>query len=143
MPAKIAFIKFKECLNQWNKLSEKGEQYLSQQVVGQPSSDLEAIVVQLRKTLQTMSEEYKAVTKTLNLEENLKVDNQTQVPQELFWMKHCLDMYDQEFMVKECIFNLVRSEGFSSPQQLAGSIALWKAESYLDDEIQHKIQQLD
>lgn len=32
------------------------------------------------------------------------------------------------------------TEGFATQQHLAGSIALWKAESYLDDEIQQRIK---
>lgn len=57
----ISFTKFKEwyihnlflyknlslcSLNQWIQLSKKGEQCLSQQVLGQPTTDLEQIISQ-------------------------------------------------------------------------------------------------
>lgn len=37
---------------------------------------------------------------------------------------------------------MASSEGFTTQQHLAGSVALWKSESYLDEEIQQKIKQL-
>ncbi|CAO3674578.1 unnamed protein product [Rhizopus stolonifer] len=105
------------------------------------NNNLENIIIQIKKVLDTMLEEYQTALGGLNIEETLKKDN-NDMPEELIWMKHCIAMYDQEFMVKECINGIVSTEGFTTQQHLAGSIALWKAESYLDDEIQQKIKQL-
>ncbi|KAG1144707.1 hypothetical protein G6F37_003148 [Rhizopus arrhizus] len=138
----ISLIKFKECLSQWTKLNEKGEQCLSQQVLGQPSKELEKIIAQFKQVLDTMIEEYTKTVDSLNLQENLKSNDDNHVSEELILMKSCVDMYDQEFMVKESIKYIISAEGFTTQQQLAGTIALWKAESYLDDEVQQKIKEM-
>ncbi|CEG79412.1 hypothetical protein RMATCC62417_13886 [Rhizopus microsporus] len=138
--ATISLTKFKECLNQWAKLNDKGEQCLSQQVLGQSSTDLDAIVEEFKQVLETMFEEYAFAVNALGLEQAIERDDTTKIPENINLMRYCVDMYDQEFMVKECIRGIVSTEGFATQQHLAGSIALWKAESYLDDEIQQRIK---
>ena len=47
-----------------------------------------------------MIEEYTKTVDNLNLQENLKSNDDNHVSEELILMKSCVDMYDQEFMVK-------------------------------------------
>ncbi|KAI8058673.1 uncharacterized protein B0P05DRAFT_581559 [Gilbertella persicaria] len=130
----VSFSKFKDCLDIWSKQNEKGTQCLTQQELGQPSTELEEIVNKLRQALDTMLEEYVAIVSQLGLEETLEQVSAENIPSQVILMRNCVNMYDQEFMVKA---------SFATQQHLYGSIALWKSESYLDDEVQQQIKQLN
>ncbi|GAN08937.1 hypothetical protein MAM1_0233d08457 [Mucor ambiguus] len=139
----ISITKFKSCLVTWAKLNEKGEQCLSRQVLGKPSSDLQDVSDELKQVLDTMFEEYAAIVDQLGLAENLQnEDEEASIPKEIILLRNCVDMYDQEYMVKECIRGIVSGDGFATQQHLAGSIALWKSESYLDEQVQEEIKKL-
>ncbi|KAG2204721.1 hypothetical protein INT46_005866 [Mucor plumbeus] len=138
----ISFAKFKSCLDLWAKQSEKGEQCLSRQILGKPSSELQDISNELKQVLDTMFEEYAVIVNKLGLAENLQEEDDTNIPKELILLRNCVDMYEQEYMVKECIRGIVSENGFATQQHLAGSKALWKSESYLDEEVQQKIKNL-
>ncbi|RCI02232.1 hypothetical protein CU098_012290 [Rhizopus stolonifer] len=137
----VSFSKFKDWYNIWSKQNEKGTQCLTQQELGQPSTELEEIVNKLRQALDTMLEEYVAIVSQLGLEETLEQDSAENIPSQVILMRNCVNMYDQEFM--ECIKGIVCDKGFATQQHLYGSIALWKSESYLDDEVQQQIKQLN
>ncbi|GAA5803378.1 hypothetical protein EDC94DRAFT_75404 [Helicostylum pulchrum] len=138
----VSFTTFKTCLDTWSKYNEKGVQCLSTQTLGSPSTELDDIVNNLKQVLDTMFEEYVQVVTELGLEEVIQNDDNDNIPKELNYMRNCVDMYDQEYMVKECIRGIVSGEGFATRQHLSGSIALWKSESYLDDELQEEIKKL-
>ncbi|KAI9470680.1 MAG: hypothetical protein EXX96DRAFT_491182, partial [Benjaminiella poitrasii] len=130
-------------LDNWAKQNEKGEQCLSRQVLGKPSIELEQITNNLRQILDNMFDEYSQILNKLGIEETaVNIDHVDNTPEHVLLLKQCLEMYDQEYMVKDCIRDIVSGEGFATQQHLAGSIALWKSESYLDEEIQRKIRQL-
>ncbi|KAI8638688.1 hypothetical protein BD408DRAFT_351415, partial [Parasitella parasitica] len=133
----------KYSLDLWAKQNEKGEHCLSRQVLGKPSSDLKVILDKLKQVLDTMFEEYSMIVNQLGLVENLQNEkNEANIPKEVILLRNCIDMYDQEYMVKECIRGIVSGEGFATQQHLAGSIALWKSESYLDEQVQQEIKNL-
>ncbi|CEP15015.1 hypothetical protein [Parasitella parasitica] len=137
------FAKFKSCLDAWAKENEKGEHCLSRQILGKPSSDLQDILDKLKQLLDTMVEEYTTIVNQLGLVENLRNDeSKADTPKEVILLKSCVDMYDQEYMIKECIQNIVSGDGFATQQHLANSAALWKSESYLDEQIQQEIKKL-
>ncbi|CAO3655386.1 unnamed protein product [Mucor fragilis] len=139
----ISFTKFKSCLDTWAKQNEKGAQCLSRQILGEPSSELQDVSDELKQVLDTMFEEYATIVDQLGLAENLENDNDdANIPKEIILLRNCVDMYDQEYMVKECIRGIVSGDGFATQQHLAGSIALWKSESYLDEEVQEEIKKL-
>ncbi|OAD07909.1 hypothetical protein MUCCIDRAFT_104858 [Mucor lusitanicus CBS 277.49] len=93
--------------------------------------------------LDTMFEEYAAIVDQLGLAETLQSDDgEANIPKEIILLRNCVDMYDQEYMVKECIRGIVSGDGFATQQHLAGSIALWKSESYLDEQVQEEIKKL-
>ncbi|KAG2199666.1 hypothetical protein INT47_005191 [Mucor saturninus] len=100
------------------------------------------IQISVKQVLDTMFEEYTQVVTDLGLEEVIQNDDNLRIPKELNAIRNCLDMYDQEYMVKECIRGTVCGEGFATRQHLAGCIALWKSESYIDDELQEEIKKL-
>ncbi|KAI8357365.1 hypothetical protein EDC96DRAFT_465414 [Choanephora cucurbitarum] len=137
----VSFSKFKDCLDAWNKKNELGAQCLSQQKPGQSSDDLSKVTNELKEVLDTMSQEYTTIVKQAGFQETLSNES-IDIPNEITLLRNCLDMYDQEFMVKECIKGVASNQGFATQQHLSGSIALWKSESYLDDEIQLQIKQL-
>ncbi|CAO0791900.1 unnamed protein product [Mucor circinelloides] len=138
----ISFAKFKSCLDTWAKQNEKGEQCLSRQVLGKPSSELQDVSDGLKQVLDTMFEEYATIVDQLGLAENLQNNDDANIPKEIVLLRNCVDMYDQEYMVKECIRGIVSGDGFATQQHLAGSIALWKSESYLDEQVQEEIKKL-
>ncbi|KAI7906354.1 uncharacterized protein BX663DRAFT_548543 [Cokeromyces recurvatus] len=143
----ISFNKFKKCLDDWAKQNEIGEQCLSRQVLGKPSIELEPITNNLRQILDCMFDEYCQMLHKLEIEEiavnNEQESNNHHIPEQVVLLKKCLEMYDQEYMVKDCIRDIVSGEGFATQQHLAGSMALWRSESYLDEEIQRKIKHLN
>lgn len=47
-----------------------------------------------------MFEEYTQVVTDLGLEEVIQNDDNLRIPKELNAIRNCLDMYDQEYMVK-------------------------------------------
>ncbi|KAI8994979.1 hypothetical protein BDB01DRAFT_219976 [Pilobolus umbonatus] len=147
----FSLTKFQQCLDIWAKQNEKGTQCLSRQSIGKPSFELESIISNLKETLDTMFEEYRQMREKLGLEETVEDDDsdsdysddeEVNMPEELSLLRHCVFMYDQEFMIKECIRGIVSKDGFATKQHLAGCIALWKSESYLDDELQTRIKGL-
>ncbi|CAO3636005.1 unnamed protein product [Mucor hiemalis] len=89
-----------------------------------------------------MFEEYSQVVSALGLEEVMQQGEEADIPKELNLLRNCVDMYDQEYMVKECIRGTVCGDGFATKQHLSGCIALWKSETYLDDELQEEIKKL-
>ncbi|KAI9366567.1 hypothetical protein BD770DRAFT_417351 [Pilaira anomala] len=138
----LSFTKFKTCLDTWAKYNEKGVQCLNAQTLGSPSEDLNDIVNNLKQVLDIMFEEYSGAVNLLGLEEVIQDENHNDIPKELNYMRNCVEMYDQEYMVKECIRGTVSGDGFATRQHLSGCIALWKSESYLDDELQEEIKKL-
>lgn len=119
-------------------------------------------MIVVKQVLDVMFEEYGRLVKQLGLEETMQNEKDVNIPKKVILMRNCIDMYDQEYMVKvwtgrnwmrfwslilfctiqECIRTIVSGEGFATQQHLAGSIALWKSESYLDDALQLEIKQL-
>lgn len=106
-------------LDTWAKQNEKGVQCLSRQVLGEPSSDLQDVsdeckcALRLRdkrvinggeivkQVLDTMFEEYAAIVDQLGLAETLQSDDgEANIPKEIILLRNCVDMYDQEYMVK-------------------------------------------
>ncbi|KAF7730545.1 hypothetical protein EC973_001926 [Apophysomyces ossiformis] len=124
---------FRTCLTDWEKLNEQGVNVLSSIDLGKPDLATEAekiniITQDFKKILENMYEEYdKAVELTPDAPS-------------IGLMRKCLNMYDQEYMVKESIRSIVSESGFATQQHLAGCIALWKAEAYLCDELQEEIK---
>lgn len=51
-----------------------------------------------------MFEEYVQVVTELGLEEVIQNDNNDNIPKELNYLRNCVDMYDQEYMVKVSFF---------------------------------------
>ncbi|KAI8981965.1 hypothetical protein BDF20DRAFT_818611, partial [Mycotypha africana] len=130
-------------LDKWKKLNEKGEQCLSQHTLGnQPSNTFENILEQLKEVLDTMIDEYTSLVKTAGFEDSKGSNDNNRLPYELQLIRDCIDMFDQEYAVKESIKSVVSGEGFATQQHLAGCIALWKAESYLDEDTIEKIKEL-
>jgi hypothetical protein len=106
-----------------------------------------------------MYEEFQNLIESLGLELALE-DESVAVPEDINTLRSCIDMYDQELMVKvilmlyqvvythisnkngkqECIRGIVCDKGFSTKQHLAGSVALWKSESYIDEDIQQQVK---
>ncbi|KAI8885822.1 hypothetical protein K501DRAFT_245290 [Backusella circina FSU 941] len=135
----ISFTKFKECLDRWAKQKEKGQDILSRLNLGESSPELEIVIDELRSIIQVMYEEFQKIIESLGLELALE-DESVAIPQDINTLRNCIDMYDQELMVKECIRGIVCDKGFSTRQHLAGSTALWKAESYIDEDIQQQVK---
>ncbi|KAI8338375.1 hypothetical protein BC941DRAFT_451577 [Chlamydoabsidia padenii] len=115
-----------QCLEAWATWNGKGATVLSSLDIDKPDgngvvlSELTTIVSGMRQALEAMHERFDQVPKD---------DAQYGV------YRQCIHMFDQEFMVKESIFSIVKESGFLSKQQLTGSISLWKAEAYLDDDV--------
>jgi hypothetical protein len=47
-----------------------------------------------------MFEEYAVIVNQLGLAENLQEEDDTNIPKELILLRNCVDMYEQEYMVK-------------------------------------------
>ncbi|KAI9322450.1 hypothetical protein BX666DRAFT_1848451 [Dichotomocladium elegans] len=47
-------------------------------------------------------------------------------------LRSCVEMFDQEYMVKESIFSILSTRGYFTQQHLNGSAAIWAAEPYID-----------
>lgn len=47
-----------------------------------------------------MFEEYLGAVNLLGLEEVIQDENHNDIPKELIYMRNCVEMYDQEYMVK-------------------------------------------
>ncbi|CAO3628718.1 unnamed protein product [Cunninghamella echinulata] len=120
----IPFNNMSQCFEAWKKTNEKGITILSNvnlnNIKDNTLKELDIVLIDMRKALQAMHELYDKVDK-----ENEKIT----------LYKQCVNMFEQEYMVKESIRSVVRESGFMSKQQLTGSIALWKAEAYLDDDV--------
>lgn len=55
----------------------------------------------VKQVLDTMFEEYATIVDQLGLAENLENDNDdANIPKEIILLRNCVDMYDQEYMVK-------------------------------------------
>jgi hypothetical protein len=53
----------------------------------------------VKQVLDTMFEEYERVVTQLGLEETMQTE-EVNIPREVILMRNCIDMYDQEYMVK-------------------------------------------
>ncbi|ORZ06887.1 hypothetical protein BCR42DRAFT_426656 [Absidia repens] len=115
-----------QCLEAWTTWNGKGATILSSVEIEQSTgnvtalSDMADILAGMRQVLEAMHERF------------------DQVPEDdpqFGLYRQCIHMFEQEFMVKESIQSIVREEGFMSKQQLTGSISLWKAEAYLDEDV--------
>lgn len=51
-----------------------------------------------------MFDEYAQIVASLGLEEVLQNDDTANIPKEIDLLRNCIDMYDQEFMVKVSFF---------------------------------------
>ncbi|SAL96595.1 hypothetical protein [Absidia glauca] len=115
-----------QCLEAWATWNGKGATVLSSIDVNDPKSndlilsELTTILSGMRQALDAMHERFDGVPKD---------DAQFGL------YRQCIHMFDQEFMVKESIHSIVKESGFMSKQQLTGSISLWKAEAYLDEDV--------
>ncbi|KAI8096434.1 uncharacterized protein BX664DRAFT_323992 [Halteromyces radiatus] len=123
----IQFDNITQCLEAWTTLNEKGAVILSsinvdQQPKGdsQLLSDLNDILIGMRQVLEAMHELFDQISEK---------DEQFEL------YRQCINMFEQEFMVKESIQSIVQQSGFMSKQHLTGSISLWKAEAYLDEDV--------
>jgi hypothetical protein len=47
-----------------------------------------------------MFEEYERVVTQLGLEETMQNEQEVNIPREVILMRNCIDMYDQEYMIK-------------------------------------------
>lgn len=54
----------------------------------------------VKQVLDTMFEEYAVIVNKLGLAENLQEEDDTNIPKELILLRNCVDMYEQEYMVK-------------------------------------------
>lgn len=56
-----------------------------------------------------MFEEYANIVNQLGFAENLQEEDDTNMPKELVLLRNCVDMYEQEFMVKvkTYLFNII------------------------------------
>jgi len=54
----------------------------------------------VKQVLDTMFEEYATIVDQLGLAENLQNNDDANIPKEIVLLRNCVDMYDQEYMVK-------------------------------------------
>ncbi|CAO3634073.1 unnamed protein product [Cunninghamella blakesleeana] len=120
----IPFNNMSQCFEAWKKANEKGAITLSKIDLDKNNNtilkELEDIILSMKKALEAMHNIYNKVDKN---------------NEKIALYRQCVHMFEQEYMVKESIRSVVRETDFLSKQQLVGSIALWKAEAYLDDDV--------
>ncbi|KAG0173494.1 hypothetical protein DFQ28_007107 [Apophysomyces sp. BC1034] len=122
-----------DSLTAWEKLNEQGAKVLSSihldnHDLDNESNQINIVIQDFKKILERMYDEY-----------DKAVESTPDAPA-IGLMRQCLNMYDQEYMVKESIRSIVSESGFATQQHLTGCIALWKAEAYLCDELQEDIK---
>ncbi|KAI9249208.1 hypothetical protein BDA99DRAFT_524305 [Phascolomyces articulosus] len=112
------FDAFREYVESWSKLTDEGNVILStidRKDVGKTQQAMTAVIEKLKVILEKMYDEYdKADESKMNM------------------LRNCLEMYDQEYMVKESIQTIVNEPGFYTQHHQTGLTALWTAEAYID-----------
>ncbi|KAG2222028.1 hypothetical protein INT45_003673, partial [Circinella minor] len=104
----------------WSKLTEEGSTILStvdRKDVAKTRQAMTTVIEKLRKVLEKMYEEYDKADESMATT-----------------LRNRLEMYDQEFMVKESIQSIVNEPGFYTQHHLSGLTALWSSEAYIDKE---------
>lgn len=57
-------------------------------------------MIVVKQVLDVMFEEYGRLVKQLGLEETMQNEKDVNIPKKVILMRNCIDMYDQEYMVK-------------------------------------------
>ncbi|KAI8393692.1 uncharacterized protein BYT42DRAFT_551918 [Radiomyces spectabilis] len=140
---------FTECLKSWKVYNDQGANLLAQINLDDDSNhqenarQIKDIVQNLKQVLETMHEKYNESLVLHSLQQTAaQSDITVDGPECIETMRKCIDMHEQEYMIKKSIQSILCQEGFATRQHLTGCIALWKTEAYLDDEVQEKLRQL-
>ncbi|KAI9493693.1 hypothetical protein BDB00DRAFT_822139 [Zychaea mexicana] len=111
---------FREHADSWSKLTKEGSTILAtvdRKDVNKTRQALTTVTEKLRAVLEKMYDEYDKAEGTM-----------------ANTLRNCVDMYDQEYMVKESIQSIVNEPGFYTQHHLTGLSALWSAEAYIDND---------
>ncbi|KAL1928636.1 hypothetical protein VTP01DRAFT_2422 [Rhizomucor pusillus] len=124
-----------ECIEEWNRIKRESSNVLAAIDPADPERTRHLVlesVAQFRQVLEHMYEEY---DKVVEAHEAKVADGGgqacTEHPPDLLALKRRIDMYDNEYMVKETIGSIVSEPGFFTRQHLTGCNALWTTEPYL------------
>ncbi|KAI7886831.1 hypothetical protein K492DRAFT_203086 [Lichtheimia hyalospora FSU 10163] len=124
------------CTESWSRITQEGSKVLASIDRTDPSKTLPALakVMQgLKDVLESMYTEYD------RLMENSSHDARYQ--SEFETLSKCIEMYDQEYMLKESIQSIVKERGCYTQQHLNGCSALWITEPYIDQQLIQSIIQ--
>ncbi|ORY92987.1 hypothetical protein BCR43DRAFT_496160 [Syncephalastrum racemosum] len=125
------FSGFKSCLDAWRKANQDGAALLAE--INRDDLDttrelLRQVIENLRTILDRMYQERDKAEKDPGTADEKRII-----------LRKCVDMYDQEFMVKSSIGTILSEASFFTSQQVTGSFALWKTEAYIDTEVVNQI----
>ncbi|CDH60460.1 predicted protein [Lichtheimia corymbifera JMRC:FSU:9682] len=134
----------RECTESWSRITQEGGKALASIDRSDPGKTVPALtkVMQgLKDVLERMYAEYDHV-----MEESSKLSHGNDAAaagyqSHLETLSKYLEMYDQEYMLKESIQSIVKERGCYTQQHLNGCSALWTTEPYIDQQyVQNVIQ---
>ncbi|KAJ8660307.1 hypothetical protein O0I10_003764 [Lichtheimia ornata] len=132
----------RECTESWSRITQEGGKVLASIDRSDPSKTVPALtkVMQgLKDVLEKMYAEYDRVMERSNKSHGN--DAAAGYQSDLETLSKYLEMYDQEYMLKESIQSIVKERGCYTQQHLNGCSALWITEPYVDQQfVQNVIQ---